>query len=302
MTGMIPVTATPVVLTGLALVLAGPAPASLARATWPSRVPRAALVLWQALALAALLSGLGAGLSAASLAIRHEQPSPGLLVLNVAAFVFTLLVLARLLWSAHTLGMSLRSRRRRHRELVDLLGHNDQRAPGARVLDASSAFAYCVPGRHSRLVVSSTALDTLDDDELRAVLEHERAHARARHDLVLEGFAALRNAFPRLVRSRAALDAAAGLVEMLADDSARRRAGALPLGRALFRLAHSPVPAGALGSGNVTPLVRIRRLGQPMTPAHGGLAAAVYVAAAALVVVPTLTVAAPWLAHLSSFF
>lgn len=54
---------TPVVLLVLALLLTGPVPALLARATWPLRVPRAALVLWQAVALAAVLSALGAGAS-----------------------------------------------------------------------------------------------------------------------------------------------------------------------------------------------------------------------------------------------
>ncbi|AYY14499.1 M56 family peptidase [Actinobacteria bacterium YIM 96077] len=294
-----PVTATPALLTGLALVLAGPAPAWLARAEWPSRVPRAALVLWQAMTLAALLSALGAGLSVATLISFYERPGIVLLALHISAFAFTVLVLARLLWSAHVLGTNLRARRRRHRQLVDLVGRSDGRAPGARILDAPEAFAYCVPGVSSRLVVSSSALDTLSDDEIQAVLEHERAHARARHDLVLEGFTALHNAFPTLVRSRAARDAAAGLVEMLADDAAQRRAGAVPLGRALVRLAHAPVPAGTIGTGHVTPLTRIQRLGEPRTIAHHGLASSVYAAAIAIVVIPTVSVAMPWLVHLS---
>ncbi|WP_129668389.1 M56 family metallopeptidase [Phytoactinopolyspora endophytica] len=301
MNGFVPNVATPVVLAGLALVLAGPAPAWLARAHWPRRVPRAALVLWQALALAALLAALGAGLSVATLAVLEERPNAGVLVLYGAALAVTLTVLARLLWSAHTLGYSLRARRRRHRELIDILGRIDGRAPGAHVLDASPAFAYCVPGVHTRLVVSSSALETLTDDEIRAVLEHERAHARARHDLVLEGFAALRNAFPRLVRSRAAFDSVAALVELLADDAARRRAGALPLGRALTRLAGTPVPAEALGAGGVSALARIQRLAEPPAPSYRVLATATYVAATALVVVPTLTVAAPWLSQLSAY-
>ncbi|NED99505.1 M56 family metallopeptidase [Phytoactinopolyspora halotolerans] len=289
------------VLAALALVLSGPGPAWLARARWPRRVPRAALVLWQALALAALLSAVGAGLSVATLAVLEARPNPVVSVLYAAALAITLTVLARLLWSAHTLGVGLRARRRRHRELVDILGRPDRRAPGARVLDADPPFAYCVPGLHARLVVSSSALEALSDDEVRAVLEHERAHVRARHDLVLEGFAALRNAFPKVVRSRAALDSAAGLVEMLADDAARRRVGALPLGRALTRLAGAPVPAAAIGAGNISAVERIHRLAEPPAPLSRGLAAATYLAAAALVVVPTLTVAAPWLARLAAY-
>lgn len=295
---LLPVSVTPLVLTGLGLLLAGPAPAWLARARWPRLVPRAAVVLWQTLALSALLSVLGAGLSVATLAVLHDRPSQAMQVLHAAAFTFTLLVLARLLWSAHTLGVALRARRRRHRHLIDLLGHLDNRVPGAYVVDARTAFAYYLPGLSGRLVLSSSTLETLSNDEVWAVLEHERAHARARHDLVLEGFTALHNAFPRIVRSRAALESAAGLVEMLADDAARRRTGELSLGRALVRLADAPVPAGAIGAGTVTPLARIERLSQPTALTHRSLAASVYAAAAALVVAPTVAVAAPWLTHL----
>ena len=44
----------------VALVLVGPVPAMLARATWPMRAPRAAIVLWQSIALAAVLSAFSA--------------------------------------------------------------------------------------------------------------------------------------------------------------------------------------------------------------------------------------------------
>ena len=42
--------------TFVALMLVGPVPALLARASWPLRAPRAAIVLWQSIALAAVLS------------------------------------------------------------------------------------------------------------------------------------------------------------------------------------------------------------------------------------------------------
>src|SRR6476660_9739832 len=58
--------ATAPVFAGLALLLAGPVPALLSRATWPYRAPRAALVLWQAIALAAVLSAFSSGLAIAT--------------------------------------------------------------------------------------------------------------------------------------------------------------------------------------------------------------------------------------------
>ena len=38
----------------------------LARASWPMRAPRAAIVLWQSIALAAVLSAFSAGIAIAS--------------------------------------------------------------------------------------------------------------------------------------------------------------------------------------------------------------------------------------------
>ena len=58
----------------VALLLSGPVPAVLARATWPMRAPRAAIVLWQSIALAAVLSAFSAGIAIAS---RLFVPGPG---------------------------------------------------------------------------------------------------------------------------------------------------------------------------------------------------------------------------------
>src|ERR1700722_3606352 len=57
----------------LAVLLIGPAPALLARASWPLRAPRAAMVLWQAIALAAVLSAFSAGIA---IATRLLMPGP----------------------------------------------------------------------------------------------------------------------------------------------------------------------------------------------------------------------------------
>ena len=84
--------------------------------------------------------------------------------------------------------------RRRHRALLALIAREDPAVPGVRVLDHPSAAAYCVPGLRSQVVVSEGALKLLSADELTAVLAHEAAHVRERHDLVLLPFAALRRA------------------------------------------------------------------------------------------------------------
>lgn len=285
---------TAALLGGLAVFLAGPAPVLLARASWPYRVPRAAIVLWQALALAAVLAAVGAGLAVALGFVVNRNTSTTTLVVQLLVLAVTCVVSGRLVWSTLRVMISTRSRRRRHRELVDLLADPGEATAGLRVLSEQRPVAYCLPAvRDARVVVSSGVLDQLSPDEIAAVLAHERAHLRARHDLVLEGFTALRQAFPAFVRSGEVLASGELLVELLADDAARRHAGPAPLARALVRLAGTTTPEGSLAAGNAT-VVRVERLAEPER-SHRALATATYVAAVALILVPTVTVAGPWL-------
>lgn len=286
---------TPIVLGLLALVLAGPVPTLLARARWTSLVPRAAIVLWQSLALAAVLAALGAGMALGINVVTRPGSGPAEWVLHSLATLLTCVVAIRLAWSAVRVAVRTRARRRRHRELVDLVASQDGEDPDLRVLAEQTPFAYCVPGlRDRRVVLSSGALERLSDPELVAVLAHERSHLRARHDLVLEAFTALREAFPKFSRGRTPLEHSALLVEMLADDAARRRVGAAPLARALVALADAPTPGGGLAASGTGTLARLHRLGEPDRP-HRLLAAATYLAAAGILIVPTVTVAIPWL-------
>jgi Zn-dependent protease with chaperone function len=167
-------------------------------------------------------------------------------------------------------------------------------------LDVAEPLAYCLPGVRSRVVVSEGTLTQLANDEVSAILTHERAHLRARHDLVLEAFTAVHAAFPRLVRSSNALGAVQLLVELLADDAAVRAAGRTPLARALVACAAGRAPSGALAAGGASTVVRVRRLsGRGNSPM---LSAAAYLAAAAVLVVPTVALAVPWLTELKRLF
>jgi Zn-dependent protease with chaperone function len=300
----------------VALLLVGPVPEMLARASWPMRAPRAAVVLWQAIAVAAVLSAFSAGIAIAS---RLLVPGPDgrptatitseiavlgwpLWLAYVAVFAVTLLIGARLAIAVLQVAIATRRRRAHHRMLVDLLAlSRDGVSPAAstahlRILNVSEPLAYCLPGVRSRVVVSKGALNALSDKEITAILRHERAHLRARHDLVLEMFTAVHAAFPRWVRSARALGAVQLLVEMLADDAAVRAAGPTPLARALVACAAGPTPSGALAAGGRSTVVRVRRLG-----GRGNslvLASVAYLAAAAVLVVPTVALAIPWLIEL----
>jgi Zn-dependent protease with chaperone function len=306
----------------VALVLSGPVPAMLARASWPQRAPRAAIVLWQSIALAAVLSAFSAGIAIASrLFVPGPDGRPTATVTSeiealgwplwgalVAVFALTLVIGARLTFAVVQVAIATRRRRAHHRMMVDLLDMSHEsnppqvctKASGLRILDVKQPLAYCLPGVRSRVVVSEGALKSLSDSEIDAILTHERAHLRARHDLVLEMFTAVHAAFPRFVRSGNALDAVRLLVEMLADDAAVRAAGPTPLARALVACAAGRTPSGALAAGGPTTLLRVRRLGG--APNSRALAASAYLAAAAVLVIPTLALAVPWLTELHRLF
>lgn len=303
----------------LALVLTGPVSALFSRAVWPHRTPRAALVLWQAIALAAVLSAFSSGLAVASLLLvpgpdgrpttaplsEIEALGLPLWITYVVVFVLTVLVGARLIFSILRVGVRTRRRRARHRMLVDLLDRSDPdsplgRTPDLRVLDADEPMAYCLPGLRRRVVLSQGTFASLGDAEITAVLSHERSHLRARHDLVLEAFTALHEAFPRVARSKSALGAVQLLVELLADDSAVRVTGPMPLARALVTCAGSAAPQGAMAVGGPTTLIRVRRLASAGPDVR--VATCAYVAAVAILVVPTVAVAVPWLTELHRLF
>jgi len=207
------------------------------------RAPREALLVWQAISLAAVFSAVALGPAALGLA----GAVPGWVA--AAAVALSLGVLGRLLWSGHRVGTGIRADRRRNRELVDVLG--TEPPPGhpveLRVIAHPTPTAYCLPGLRRRVVLSEGALAALPPDELAAVLAHERAHLRARHDLVLEFFTVLHRSAPGWLRAPAALREVRLLIEVLADRAARRAAGELALARALVTLATGHHPEAALG-------------------------------------------------------
>lgn len=182
--------------------------------------------------------------------------------------------------------------------------------PGVRIIDSGMAVAYTLPGRHSRVVLSAGLIALLSPAELRAVMEHERAHLRARHDLLALPFtawAASLGAIPGVRQARASV---AALTEMLADDVAAGRAPRSDLAAALAKVAlagsesgptqPAPAPAPTAGRGvpstRVSDLVvtrRVRRLLDP-DPLPRGAVAALYLAAAALVTAPTVALLVGW--------
>ena len=307
----------------LAVVAIGSAlgASALPRASWPRRCPAAAILLWQALGLASGLAAVGTLIGLALPSSRgglvfSVLRAAGLLgngdVFGVAGLfglsgadggplvVFAirlaclgagLALLALLCWVLLASSIAALQARRRQRALLTLLAHGDPKVPGALVVDYPSAAAYCLPGRRSwsRIVVSGGALELLGRGERAAVLAHERAHLRGRHDLVLLPFTALRRAFPRSATCTGAERAVALLVEMLADDRALRARPARELVSALVRFGTAgacPAPAGALAVAEGEVAARVARLVRPARPRPTAVVVAVCLAAAVLVAAP----------------
>lgn len=260
----------------------------LPRGRWTHASPRTALVLWQLVLCAGVVSAIGL-LFELGLEPYHLGVLPGLArvideghVPNPVILAATALT-AWLVVSLIRLLASTARTRARHRGLLALVARTDG---DALVLDHSAAVAYCLPGRQPRIVISAGARELLTDDELRAVLAHERAHLRQRHHLVLEPFQAWRMFVPRR-----ALAAIGLLVEMCADESAARRHGRAVLASALEKFGTSAAPAGGLAAGSVGTLARIERLRHPRPAAALGVRLlAVATALAALLTPLTLFV------------
>jgi len=268
---------------------------ALPQAGWPRRSPAAAILLWQAFGLAGGLAAVGALVRSGDVfrltgMFGGQGGMPTVIVaVRLACLAAGLILLALLCWVLVAVSVAAVHAKRRQRALLTLLAHGDPKVPGALVVDYPSAAAYCLPGLRSQIVVSVGTLELLGRGELAAVLAHERAHLRERHDLVLLPFTALRRAFPRSTTCTDAHRCVALLVEMLADDRALRGGPARELVSALVRFGTAgtcPAPAGALAAGEGEVAARVTRLIRPVRPLPTAVVLAICLASAALVAVP----------------
>lgn len=303
----------PIALAALAALLAWPVPLLLARAGWPARAPAAALLLWQAIAVAGGLSMIGAllmfGLApfgndlvsgATGLVARgvRDVPLPNAFALAGAA----LLAFHLLLNLALTIGRSERQRRR-HAQLLFLL--SSPLPSGSRMIDSPAPIAYCLPGAVTSVtVVSAGLVELLDDSEMRAVIEHERAHVSQRHDVVLVAFRAWYASLPWFPIAFRAQREVGLLVEMLADDRARRVVADAVLARAIVLVGadrgQEPVVASLRDWGDAasTDELRNRIARLDARPLSRLAEVLVVIVAIALLAVPTVLLFAPGVAAL----
>jgi Zn-dependent protease with chaperone function len=300
----------------LAVLLAWPAPLAVARAAWPDRAPGTALLLWQAIALAGVLSLIGsllvwglapygdhpvAALRTLAADLGSNALPPATTYLSVLALAAAVLLGGHLVANLLATVVRTERQRARHRSLLLLLSAPMPETPRTRLLDASAPIAYCLPGTARSLTVLSAGLLTLlDEQEVQGVVEHERAHLRQHHALDLVAFRAWRIALPWFPVASRAQHAVGLLTEMLADDEARRTVPAPVLAKAITAVAGGGGTVGepdgdAPAADPASVERRVRRLLSP-APVSPVVRVLVPIASVALVVVPPVLLALPALA------
>lgn len=142
---------------------------------------------------------------------------------------------------------------------------------GALIIDSQRRGVYCLAGRPPTVVMTSGALQALDEAQLAAVLSHERAHLTGRHHQLLALTGTLSRILPRLRLYTEGASEVARLLEMCADDAAARRHSPDTVVDALFALAlpfpSSPIlasaavpPSPALSVAGLAVTQRVERL------------------------------------------
>lgn len=266
-------------LAAYALLGATVGAAMLRRASWTSVMPRLGIAAWQSLTfsviLAAVLAGAGltVGLAHISLDVaavidlcagnlqhRYETPAGG--TAAAAGAAFSTIILLRLGWCLVRRMVWEALHRRQTWGVLRLIGDRSV-IPGALVVDHDEPYAFCLAGRGSRVVVTRGLVRSLEPRELDAVLAHEHGHLKSRHHAAVMIATALAEAFSwALPLFGTARDQIANLVEMCADDTARRQVGDAPLRNALGRLAPLHAPRTALAASAHGVEHRLERLDQ----------------------------------------
>ncbi|SDG34433.1 Signal transducer regulating beta-lactamase production, contains metallopeptidase domain [Sinosporangium album] len=278
-------------LAAYAVVAAVVLPRVLGAVAWAERAPRLAAGMWQAASASVVVSAVLAG---PAFAVPPSSVGHGLAAFFAACADLVLAACAELLFGAGALPagawfalavsgligarvvycgaaelIGARTQRRRHSEMLALLGRHDDDL-GAVVVDYEERVAYCLPGRPGQAVITTGALRSLTCEQVAAVLAHERAHLAGRHHLVLAASAALARAFPFVPLFVRADAEVRRLVELRADDVAARSHRRIDVAAALVGLATGRAPSFALGAGGETALARVRRMLAPERPLERG--------------------------------
>lgn len=224
------------------------------------------------------------------LAVETTVPS----VVFLLAPVLAVLVVA---------AMGLRSVRTRHARLRETcqsllpVGRTESVAGYQVTVVADPQPAAFALGRgRCGIIVSTGLLEKLSAYELRAVLEHEAAHLRERHHLILDFIGSITGPLRWVPFAAAIADSVPHYLEISADNAAQRRVGTRPLASALLIMGQASneqrIAAQRGGPRRILLAAgpeRVRQLVSPLDPRQGALGAAAIVALMAVLVVTSIT-------------
>ncbi|WP_318306502.1 M56 family metallopeptidase [Amycolatopsis solani] len=289
-----------------AVVIGWWSPAALSRLAATGAGP-GTVIAWWLLAAAGVVAGAvggvlllvlpGHGPAGAVLRILHDCWSTaghdGFPALDPIAGLGSVAVLG--VAAARLARHALDRRRRRNvlhrRHLTALRLSGDQQPLPTLWLPDDQPIAYSMGGRRPLVVASTGLADRLTEPELRAVLEHERAHVRGHHHLLTSWAEVLGRTlwFVPLMRELPA--AVRLLVELAADRTASARCGAAPLRSALLRVRAGEGPRRALAMAGGDTEIRLSYLDGASDPPFTAGVKAVAGGIAALLAPPAVAVA-----------
>lgn len=180
-------------------------------------------------------------------------------VFAAISVALTVGIMARLAYA--TLGrLRLRSQQAPHVRQLRLLAAG---APsgGPLWVDDDRAMAMSLGGRPGLIIMTEGLRRQLPPAAVRATLEHERAHLRGRHHVLVTVVETMAAALPWSPLLRAAPAATKDLVELAADAQAARRCGPEAVRTALHLLTGHPAPSLGLAMASRLTEVRMSRLG-----------------------------------------
>jgi Zn-dependent protease with chaperone function len=188
--------------------------------------------------------------------------------------------------------------RRRQRRLRAPAGNR-----GLSIVPSDAPTAFALPGRPGQIIISTGMLRSLEPDERRVLLAHERAHLRCHHHRYVRLTQLAAAVLPLLARLNARVRFA---TERWADEeAAREMADRTVVARAIARaaLAQTAAPVGVLAIADTGVARRVESLLREAPPrsrwVEYGLQASVAVAAAGLGCSIVLT--GPPVAHVLGF-
>lgn len=224
------------------------APLVLTAGRWQVRFPRTALGLW----FGALFVGIGCAIASAATVLMRSVgvgqvhgPVEGLFLtfagwLSLGVFAAVIVFVSA---SAEPLADSWRQAVGR----IAPVAVSREDADGATLVwfESAEPVACAVPSGDPEIFLSTALRDLLSGPQLQAVIEHERAHLRGRHGWVVRIAEINDLCLPRcILAGRALRRATMLLIELIADDAAARRAGAVHLANALATMGRATADPG----------------------------------------------------------